>query len=256
MADTSLVVSIAANIVLAVANGVQGIFASRNTALREENESLRRQLADYREGHVKLEAKEAERALQLEEKLKAGHDAWEQQRTRHREILENGGDHYSSIVRSALAAAEIAQGKYLAMMDHGIDSARGLAAHDLSMTREQIDELLDSDDANRLQQAMTDHGRTINVLVIMKAIRRIASDGMKFCGRMTLLEATIMDTGISDPDKPIQIAIRDFLDSHPIYVMKNELGQQMEVRITMADIEHQWAFWRDRGEERRARGAS
>lgn len=256
MADTSLAVSIAANIVLAIANGVQGIFASRNTALKEENESLRRQLADYREGHAKLEAQEAERALQLEKKLKAGHDAWQQEQTMHRQILENGQDNYSSIVRSALAAAEIAQGKYLSMVDHVIDTAKALAAHELGMAREQIDELLDSNDVNRIQRAMMDHGRTINVLVMMKAIRKIASEGMEFCGRMTLLEASILDTGVSDPDKPIQIAIRDFLDSHPIYLVKDELGRQMEVRITMAEIERHWAFWRERAKERQAKGAS
>lgn len=259
MPDAALVVSVSANIVLALTAGIQSIMAYRakqeqstNAALKEENDSLRRQLGDHRDGHVKLEAKEAERARLLEERFKAGHRAWEQQQLAQGQAMQRGLDSAHSVVRAALAAAEIAQAKYLAKIDQMINVAKDLSSHDLKMSRSALDEILDTDDSERLQKAMIEHGRSLNILVMLKPLRQAAESGMEFCGRMTLLEAEVINTGVVDSAKSIQHAIRDFLDARPLYTQQDELGETFEIRITIADIERHWEMWSELGRKRRA----
>jgi hypothetical protein len=248
-----LVASLVVNLVSGVGNVVQGFKASnaqqlRSTidALTDENESLRRQLGDLRAGYAREARQDATRVGELEQHLQQGSAAWEQQRRNENEVLERGKDSFQDVVGVALAAAEVAEAKYLKKVDHLIDVARTMAATDLGLSRAEIDRISDNADRAEFEKLVIEHGRTIGLLMLLQTARAVAQQGMEYCGRMTLVFHHIMTVGMSNPTTPIRSAVRDFLEGRPLFQQKNENGELVDVCVLPTDIDRRFEEWATR----------
>jgi len=251
--DSALFVSVLGNIAQAVGNVYQGIksvngqqLRSTIDALKEENESLRNQLTDLQAAKERAVLLEAGKAAEVEKQLQQGARAWEQQQREHGEILARGKESFIDVVRFALAAAEVAEDKFLKRIDFMIEAAKELSAAKLKLPKSEIDRLYSEHGMEDLMRIVQQNGRSAGMLLALRAVRDLASEGMSHAGRMTLLYYQIMSTGLHSPSAPIRETVRDYLDARPLFLQENDIGEKFEVCVTMSDIDRKFQAWAER----------